>query len=136
MWKRKKSILIALVAGLVLVGITAGVAFAQTPSTTQDTGKTLWARVATILNIDQSKLESAVTQAQSEMRTEALNNYLQNLVSQGKITQAQADQYNQWWQAKPDTSLPGAFGLGFRGHGFRGGEWGGAWPFSTNPAGP
>jgi len=129
MWKRKKFILIALLAALVLVGSTVGVALAQTGSESQGTGKTLWARVAAIVGVDQQKLESAFAQAQREMRDEALNNYLQNLVTQGKITQAQADQYQQWWKDKPDTSLSGPLGRGFGGHGFRGGmKWGGGCP--------
>jgi len=113
MWKRKKLIAIALLAALVLVGGTVGVALAQTPSASQDTGKTLWARVATILGVDQQKLESAVAQAQHEMQDEALSNRLQQLVTEGKITQAQADQYKQWWQSRPDTSLSGPLGRGF-----------------------
>ena len=87
-------------------------------------------------------MEDAFAQAQSDMRNEALDNYLKNLVSQGKITQQQADQYKQWWQSRPDTTqleqqlrqwqegrpdvpVPGGFG----GRGFRGGmKWGGV-PF-------
>jgi len=87
--------------------------------------KTLLARVAAILGIDQQKAEDAFTQARSEMREEALDNYLKNLVDQGKITQQQADQYKSWWQARPETLLPGAMGRDFGFHGFRGGMKGG-----------
>jgi hypothetical protein len=38
------------------------------------------------------------------MRDEALDNYLKNLVSQGKITQAQADEYKAWVNSRPDMS--------------------------------
>jgi len=102
MWRRKKFIIIALLAVVVLVGSLAGVTFAQTGSASEGSGKTLLARVATILGIDQQKVEDAFAQAQREMRDEALDNYLKDLVDQGKITQEQADQYKAWLQAKPD----------------------------------
>ena len=165
MWRSKKFIVVALVAALVLVGSTAGVVLAQTGSGgDSQTGvtlasdnasqpKTLLARVAAILGIDQQKVEDAFTQARTEMRDEAL----QKLVDEGKITQQQADQYKKWWQSRPDTEqyrqqlkewqqarpeippelkewqqaspgtlLPGRFGD----HGFGGGmDWGGARDF-------
>ena len=101
--------------------------------------KTLLARVAAILGIEQQKVEDAFAQAQSEMQDEALDNHLKNLVDQGKITQEQADQYKAWVKSKPDMTqyeqqlrdwqntrpdiplpLPGGFD-GFGGRGFRGG---------------
>ena len=158
MWRSKKFIIIGLLATVLLVGSIGGVAFAQTGSgspagvlLTQNVSenvsqpKTLLARVAKILGIDQQKLENAFTQAQSEMKNEALDNYLKKLVDEGKITQAQADQYKAWVQARPDmepfrqqlkewqqarpntdnASLPGLFGR-FGGRGFNGGmKWGG-----------
>ncbi len=143
MWRRKKFIVVALLAAVVLAGSIAGVAFAQTGSTDNTTsGETLLGRVAAILGIDQQKVEDAFAQAQSEMRDEALGSYFQNLVEQGKITQEEADQYKAWlqarpdmepfqqqlreWeQARPDMPLPGPFGR-FGSHGFHGGmKWGG-----------
>lgn len=122
MWRSKKFILIAVLVVLVLVGGTAGIVYAQTGSASEGSGKTLSARVATILGIDQQTVENAFAQAQKEMRDEALDNYLKDQVAQGKITQGQADQYKTWLQSKPDIPL----GFGFRGHGgFRGfcGPW-------------
>ena len=119
MWRRKKFIIVAVLAATVLlVGGISTVAFAETGSTDNTTsGKTLLARVATILGIDQQTVENAFTQAQSEIRAEALDKYLQKLVGEGKITQAQAEQYKAWWQAMPDIPV----GLGSQGHGgFRG----------------
>jgi len=124
MRRSKKFIIIAVVAALVVVGSIAGVALAQTGNQTGSGNvtqpKTLLARVAETLSINQTKLEDAFAQAQSEMRTEALQNRLQSLVSQGKITQPQADDYLNWWEAKPD--VPAGFGFKGRG-GLRG--WGG-----------
>jgi len=67
--------------------------------------------------IDPKALQDAFAQARIEMRDEVLQNRLQNLVEQGEITQDEADQYLEWWQARPDVVA----GFGFRGHGkFRG----------------
>jgi protein-disulfide isomerase-like protein with CxxC motif len=104
--------------------------------------KTLLARVAAILGIDQQTVENAFAQAQRETQEEALDNWLKKLVDEGKITQAQADEYKQWWQSRPDMSqyqqqlkewqearpnIPELGpGPGFGGRGFRGGmDWGG-----------
>jgi uncharacterized membrane protein len=82
--------------------------------------------------IDSEQLKDALDQAQSEMRDEALESRLQNLVDEGKITQAEADQYLEWWQSRPDIELPlpGLVGHGpgggvMLGRGFQ--AWGGPW---------
>ncbi len=117
MWRRKKFLLVGLLAAVLLVGSIGGVALAQTENGDDNQPKTLLARVAEILGIDQQKVEDAFAQAQSEMQTEALQNRLQNLVDQGKMTQGEADQYLEWQQSKPDVPV----GFGSRGHGgFRG----------------
>lgn len=127
MWKSKKFILVVVLAVVVLVGGTAGIVLAQTDDGDGSQLQTLLARVAGILNIDQVELEDAFDQARSEMRAEALDRYLQHQVDQGRITQDEADQYQEWWQAKPDTSLSKPFGR-FGSHGFRGGRmWGGSY---------
>lgn len=147
MWQRKRFIIISLLAGALLVGSIVGIAFAQTENGDDSQPKTLLDRVAEILagkgiNITSEQLGEAFSQAQSEMRDEALDRYLQDQVEQGRITQEQADQYKSWWQARPDMEpfrqqleewqkarpdmpLPGPFGH-FDGHGFHGGmKWGG-----------
>ncbi len=160
MWRSKKFIVVALLAAVVLAGSIGGVALARTGSgnpagvlLAQNVSENvsqrdvLFTRVAEILvgkgiDITSEQLEDAFAQAQSEMRDEALDSYLQNLVDEGKITQEEADQYKAWWQsrpdmepfrqqleawqqARPDTPLPGPFG-GFGGRGFGGGmKWGG-----------
>jgi len=141
MWRRKKVILIALLAGVVLFASTAGIVLAQTGDEDSSQPKTLMARVADILGIGQPELENAFTQARSEMGTATLDSYLQNLIDQGKITEEEAKQYKEWWQArpdmapfqqqlrewqqaKPDITLPGPQGS-FGNYGFRGGMRGG-----------
>jgi len=105
MWRKKKFLIIALIATVVLAGSIGGVIIAQAAEGTTGTAtqpKTILARVAEILGIDQTKLEAAVKQAQSEAATDALKNRLQALVNAGTITQAQADEYLKWMQSKPD----------------------------------
>lgn len=117
MWRRKKFLLVGLLAAVLLVGSIGGVVLAQTENGDDSQPKTLLARVAEILGIDQQKVEDAFTQAKSEMRTEALQNRFQNFVDQGEITQGEADQYEEWLESRPDVPVR----LGSRGHGkFRG----------------
>ena len=115
MSRRKKFIIIGIAAGLLLVGSLAGVALAQTGGSSTDNTtpkQTLLGRVAQILGIDQSKLESAFTQAQTEARQAALDKYLKGLVDSGKITPAQADQYKKWWESRPNVPIgPGMRGI-------------------------
>ncbi len=102
MWRSKKFMFGAIAAAVILVASLGGVALAQTENTS-GSGKTLLGRVATILGIEQQKVEDAFAQAQKDMQAEALDNYLKGLVDQGKITQEHANQYKSWWQSKPDT---------------------------------
>ncbi len=69
-------------------------------------------------NIDSEQLGDALDQAQGELRDEALETRLQNLVDEGKMTQEEADQYLEWWQSRPDIALPlpGLGGPGLGGH--------------------
>ena len=76
MWRSKKFIVVALLAVVVLVGSTAGIVLAQ-ENGDDSQPKTLLARVAEILSIDQQKLEDAFIQAQSDMRDEALQKLVQ-----------------------------------------------------------
>ena len=134
MWRNKKAILMAVLATVVLAGIIGGVALAQTQNgdDTQpvDSRGALLDRVCEIYEqntgtaINPGDLNEAFAQAQRDMRTEALQNRLQNLVDQGKITQGEAEQYLEWWQSRPDVPMPGPFGKGFGGHGPRGGMCG------------
>jgi hypothetical protein len=56
--------------------------------------------------VDSEQLKAALDQAQTEMKDEALESRLQDLVDEGKITQEEADQYLEWWQSRPDIGLP------------------------------
>ena len=142
MWKNKKVILLAALATALLIGSIAGVTLAQTGSGDESQPDTQYEafleKVSEIYQqntgvaIDVQQLKDAFAQAQTEMQDEALQSWLQNLVSEGKITQEQADEYLQWWQSRPDTPLPNTPLLGPRGGGMMWGRghdcWGG--PFT------
>ena len=113
MWKSKKIVVVAVLAAVVVAAGIGGAAYAKTGGSVGATAilnqaanvtsgnNTLMARVATILGIDPQKLQDAVKQARGDMQNDQLNEYLQNLVDQQKITQAQADAFKAWWAAKP-----------------------------------
>ncbi len=67
-------------------------------------------RVAQILNIDKQKLSDAFKQAGSELAQTRMDAMFAKWVTDGKLTQAQADQYKAWLKAKPE-GVPG-FGMG------------------------
>ncbi len=139
MWRKKKLIAIAVLAAVMLAGTIGGVVLAADngdDSEPEAKYEALLDRVCEIYQentgvaIDQEALKDAFAQAQSEMQTEALETWLQSLVEEGEITRAQADDYLEWWQARPD--VPAEFGFGGRGgfHGMSGprGMRGSGWP--------
>jgi hypothetical protein len=131
MWRSKKFILVAVLAVVALVGSIGGVVLAQSKNgddspQTQQTA--LMEKVCAIYQqntgvaIDSAELQKAFDQARDEMQSEAQDEFLQNLVDEGKITQEQADQYEAWLESKPDIDVPmapGFLGLGMH-HGFGG----------------
>jgi hypothetical protein len=130
MWRSKKFLIGMVLAGILLFASLGGVALAQTENGDDSQPETkyeaLLDRVCEIYQertgvaIDQEALKDAYAQAQSERQTEALKTWLQSLVEEDKITQDEADEYLEWWQAKPD--VPIGFGFGGRGefHGIGG----------------
>jgi hypothetical protein len=56
--------------------------------------------------IDSEQLKDALDQAEDELQKNVLEDWLQNLVGEGKITQEEADQYLEWWQSRPDIQVP------------------------------
>ena len=122
MWRKKKFIIAAVLAAVLLAGSIGGVALAQTGEEEEvlpaDRYQALLDRVAAIYQektgeaLDQQALKDALTRAGGEMQSEALRSRLQQRVERGELTQEQADEVYGWWQAKPD--VPN--GSGFRGH--------------------
>jgi hypothetical protein len=104
MKKITRFLLSSVLAATMVVG-TAGAALADDGQTGQEKQDGLLARVAQILNIDVQKLKDAFKQALTEIRTEKQNTRLQQLVENGTLTQAQADQLKAWLDSRPD--IPG-----------------------------
>jgi len=127
MRRSKKFIIAAVLATVVLVGGVGGAVLAQNENEGENQPQSqraiLLDRVCAIYEentgtaIDPQALQDAFVQAQSEMRTEVLQNRLQYRVEQGHITDEQAGQYLEWWQSKPDAPVK----FGFKGHGRLGG---------------
>ena len=126
MWRSKKFIVITVLVAIILAGGIGGVVLAADNDDESQPGarhEALMERVCEIYEqntgvaIDPEELKDAFAQVRNEMQTEALQNRLQSLVEQGKITQEQADEYQKWQQSRPD--FP--FRFSFRGHGGFGG---------------
>ena len=141
---RKRWMITSFLVGLLTVGVAGGAVLASE----HEDGSPITgfaARVASILGIDQTQVEDAFQQAQEEMADERLQAMLDAQVESGRITQEQADEYSEWYQARPDDGIGigsrGRFGRqGFfkRGHGFRGGfgRFHGTPPAAPAPATP
>ncbi len=109
MLKKVTYVLAGVLAAAVLV---AGVATAAYADDGKGAAKGPWGgrmleRVAQIVNIDQQKLADAFKQAGSEMRQEGINDRFAKWVSEGKLTQEQADQYKAWLAARPNGAFMG-----------------------------
>ena len=141
MWKSKKFFLIMALVIVALVGGTTGAVMAATGDGAEIQAETegetqreaLLDRICEIYEentgvaIDPDQLQGAFNQARDEMREQALENRLQALVDEGKITQDEADQLLEWWQSKPDVELQGLMGGHFGGRMMGGGgfhHWG------------
>lgn len=122
MWRSKKFIIGAvLLVALVLAGSIGGIVYAQGDNE-EDTSPrlTLLDKVADKLGIDRQQLEDAFTEAIDEMRDEAQAKWLEKAVDEGWLTEEEAQQYLEWWQARPDVQ----FNFGDRGFGGLGGPGG------------
>jgi hypothetical protein len=70
----------------------------------------MFTRVAQILGIDQQKLSDAFKQAGTELAQKRMDDMFAKWVTDGKLTQAQADQYKTWLKDRPE-GVP-VFGMG------------------------
>ena len=132
-------VLIGGIAGGVMVAADDGSGNVDQQNQLADRHQELLDRVCAIYQenmgvaIDPEQLKDAMHQAGGELREEALESKLQNLVEDGKLTQEEADNYLEWWQSRPDIDvpLPGLGGPALRvgmmlAKGF--GPWGGPCP--------
>lgn len=119
MWKSKKFYIPVIIAAIIAGSIGSAVLADEGVDNEHETAfAAMWDRVAAIYEentgdtLDTEALQDAMKQAQEERQAEAMQNRLDELVEEGKITQEEADQIQEWYDSRPDV-LPG---LGLPGH--------------------
>jgi hypothetical protein len=83
-------------------------------------GSEVTQKAAAKLGVTEQELVNAFRQVSQEMRTNRFQNALKNAVSNGRLTQGEADQITNWWAQRPaalDKFAPG-FGFWRMGRGF------------------
>lgn len=121
MWRSKKFIITMVLVVVVAIGSISGVALAQDNEEEGPAAKTgeLMERVFAIYEentgvaIDQEAFREAMAQARDEIQAAAMEAHLAKLVENGVIDEAQAEEFQEWWEARPD--VPVAPGLSGRG---------------------
>ena len=133
----RRSVLIAAAALAVLaIGIGGGAVMAQeSDSEDGSTIKGFVSRVAEILGLEKQTVQDAFTQARQEMMDESIENNLAAMVESGKLTQEQADEIQEWYDAKPDSIASwGGHGKAFGHKRWRGGRGHGGHFWKGKPA--
>jgi hypothetical protein len=117
---------VALLVGALALGITGSTVLAHSESTDGDSPfQSFVSRVATILGLNETDVQEAFDQAGREMENDALHKFLDRQVELGRLTREQADEYEGWYQSRPEVLSPRPFFRRFGGHGFFGGRmWG------------
>lgn len=91
---------------ILAAAVGATVAFAGSPDSDLaddgGPGQVLISKVAGILGLYEGQVADAFSQAWGEMRTEAQEQRLQQAVDDGRITEEEATQIREWWQARPE----------------------------------
>jgi polyhydroxyalkanoate synthesis regulator phasin len=100
--KKLKIIIPAAIAVVAVAVMSFSVALAQENENGDSNASKLAAKVAEILGLDTSEVDEAIKQARRELTDEAVQNNLNALVEKGGLTQAQADEYFDWIQSKPE----------------------------------
>ena len=120
---RKRWLVIPVVVLALAVALVGGVVLADGTGDGDDGGsdvsdgssKGFAARVAEILGLEEDTVADAMEQARQEMHDERVEAWLDKMVESGKITQEQADDYQDWLDDRPE-GLDRSWGKGFRGH--------------------
>ncbi|MFH1775512.1 MAG: hypothetical protein ABH839_02475 [Chloroflexota bacterium] len=125
MFRSKRFIVAVVLAAVILAGSIGGAVLAADSGDGDQPAsrhEAMLGRVSEIYEqntgvaLDLEALKDAFAQAQSEGQTEALQNRLRKLVGEGRMTQEEADEYQNWQGQRPDVSA----GFGFMGRGFHG----------------
>lgn len=120
MFISKKVLVIGVTIVVVLAAAIGGFAAVNaadngSAETTQTAVTTLFDKIAEIYQqntgtaIDPVQLQTAFQQAKEQTQAGRIDQMLQKLVEDGKITQEQADQWKVWWNSRPTTALTDEF---------------------------
>jgi dihydroorotase-like cyclic amidohydrolase len=128
MWRSKRFIIAMVLTAVVAVGSIGGVALAQDneeEAPAAEFGNLLERACAiyednTGVAIDQEAFREAMAQAQSEIQAAAMEARLDKMVENGVIDEAQAQEFLEWWESRPDVPLM----AGMDGHGMLRGSGG------------
>jgi len=77
-------------------------------------------KLADILELEEEQVSDAMQQARQEMMGECQQQRLQNALDEGLITDAEAEQIQEWWDSRPEAQQQLGPGGDF-GHKVRGG---------------
>lgn len=125
MWRRKKLLFGISLAIALLLGTIGGITLADDSSEeseTVDRFEEIYSKVSNIyqektgVSLDINALKESFREAHEDLAAERQNTWLQHLVDEGIITREQADEYSEWWKARPDIPQ----GVDFGGRVFRG----------------
>ncbi len=83
-------------------------------------GQMFVGKLADILGMEEGQVSDAMQQARRETREECQQHRLQNALDEGLITDAEAEQIQEWWDSRPEAMQQLGQGGGF-GHHMRGG---------------
>ncbi len=137
----RRKITLLVLAVVMAIGLTGSIVWAQTdgnggtptPTPTADTttGKSFVARVAEILELEESTVQDAFTQAKRQQVDEAYRGRLDKMVERGRLTEDEANEQFSWFEERPDSAVERSKsgrsdGKGFHRRGFKDGEsrWG------------
>ncbi len=101
---KRKWLAIPIATGLLAVGLTGASALAHNEEGDTETPReTVAGKVAGILGIDDEQtVKDAIQQATQEVWLERLQHRLGHMVEAGVLTQEQADEYLEWYEARPE----------------------------------
>ena len=100
----KRSLFLGLAAVAVMVtGITGAVVWTQVAHADgEDSGTSFAARIATILELEESVVEDAFKQANNDIQDERFEAKMDRRVEDGKMTQDEADAAVEWYEERPE----------------------------------
>ena len=100
----KKRLFLGLAAVAVMVtGITGAVVWTQVAHADgEDSGTSFAARIATILELEESVVTDAFKQANKDLQDERFEAKMDRRVEDGKMTQDEADAAVEWYEERPE----------------------------------